>query len=76
MLSAFDDDAAVEQSILAGASGFVLKQIKLGHIVDAVRLVARGEVLFDQSRQARVLERVEDGPDGHARRIGRLAWPT
>jgi len=76
MLSAFDDDEVVAQSILAGASGFVLKQIKHGHVVDAVRLVARGNVLFDDSRQARVLERADDGPDGHARRIGRLAWPS
>jgi two-component system response regulator DevR len=75
MLSAFGDDEVVDQSILAGASGFVLKQIKYGHIVDAVRLVARGEVLFGYSRQARVLERVDDGPDGRARRISRLAWP-
>ena len=76
MLSAFDDDEVVDQSILAGASGFVLKQIKHGHIVDAVRLVARGEVLFSQARQARVLERFDDDPGGHARRISRLAWPS
>ena len=76
MLSVFDDDDVVDQSILAGASGFVLKQIKHGHIVDAVRLVARGEVLFSQARQARVLERFDDDPGGHARRISRLAWPS
>jgi two-component system, NarL family, response regulator DevR len=64
MLSAFDDDEIVAQSILAGASGYVLKQIKHGNIVNAVRLVARGEVLFDQTRRARVLERVDDGPEG------------
>ena len=50
MLSAFDDDEIVAQSILAGASGYVLKQIKHGNIVNAVHLVARGEVLFDHAR--------------------------
>ena len=62
MLSAFDDDEVVAQSILAGASGYVLKQIKHGDIVNAVRQVARGEVLFDHSRRARVLDRLDDGP--------------
>jgi two-component system, NarL family, response regulator DevR len=41
MLSAFDDDEIVAQSILAGASGYVLKEIRHGNIVNAVRLVAR-----------------------------------
>ena len=64
MLSAFDDDEIVAQSILAGACRYMLKQIRHGDIVNAVRLVARGEVLFDQTRRARVLERVDDGPEG------------
>jgi two-component system, NarL family, response regulator DevR len=63
MLSAFDDDEIVAQSILAGASGYVLKQIRHGNIVNAVHLVARGEVLFDHARRARVLKRLGDGPD-------------
>jgi two-component system response regulator DevR len=65
MLSAFDDDEVVAQSILAGASGYVLKQIKHGNIVNAVRQVARGEVLFDHSRRARVLERLDGPGDEH-----------
>jgi two-component system response regulator DevR len=59
MLSAFDDDEVVAQSILAGASGFVVKQIRPGEIVNAVRLVASGEVLFEESLRARVLERID-----------------
>jgi two-component system response regulator DevR len=62
MLSAFDDDEVVAQLILAGASGYVLKQIKHGDIVNAVRLVATGEVLFEDSLRARVLERLDDAP--------------
>jgi CheY-like chemotaxis protein len=49
MLSAFEDDEVVTQSILAGASGYVLKQIRPSDIVNAVRLVATGEVLFAES---------------------------
>jgi two-component system, NarL family, response regulator DevR len=64
MLSAFDDDEIVAQSILAGASGYVLKQIKHGNIVNAVHLVARGEVLFDHARWARVRKRLDESPDG------------
>lgn len=63
MLSAFDDDEVVAQSILAGASEYVLKQIKHGDIVNAVRQVARGEALFDRSRRAGVLEHLGDGPE-------------
>jgi len=63
MLSAFDDDDVVAQSILAGASGYVLKQIRHGDIVNAVRLVASGEVLFEHALRARVLERLDKDPE-------------
>ena len=56
MFSAFDDEVAVVQSILAGASGFVLKKIKGGEIVNAVRMVASGESLFEPAVRARVLD--------------------
>jgi DNA-binding NarL/FixJ family response regulator len=49
---------------MGAAPVYVLKQIKHGNIVNAVRLVARGEVLFDRTRRARVLERFDDGPEG------------
>ena len=64
MFSAFDDEVAVVESILAGASGFVLKEIRGGEIVNAVRMVARGESLFEPAVRAQVL----DGwPEGHRR---------
>jgi len=66
MLSAFDDDDVVAQSILAGASGYVLKQIRHGDIVNAVRLVASGEVLFEHALRARVLERLDKDPEHEA----------
>ena len=47
-------------SILAGASGYVLKQIKGGDIVNAVRMVAGGESLFEPALRVRVLD---NGPE-------------
>ena len=60
MLSAFDDEVTVIASILAGASGYVLKQIKGGDIVNAVRMVASGESLFEPALTVRVLD---NGPE-------------
>jgi two-component system, NarL family, response regulator DevR len=56
MLSAFDDEVTIVESILAGASGYVLKQIKGGDIVNAVRIVANGESLFEPTLRGRVLD--------------------
>ncbi len=47
MLTSFSDDRAVVDSALAGAAGFVLKQIRSNHIVDSIRAVADGQVLLD-----------------------------
>lgn len=63
MFSAFDDEVEIVQSILAGASGYVLKQIKGGEIVNAVRRVASGESLFEPALRVRVLERLETGAE-------------
>jgi DNA-binding NarL/FixJ family response regulator len=63
MFSAFDDEVAIVDSILAGASGYVLKQIKGGDIVNAVRMVASGESLFEPALRVRVLNGV--GEDMH-----------
>ena len=56
MFSAFDDEVAIVESILAGASGYVLKQIRGGDIVNAVRVVASGESLFEPALRVRVLD--------------------
>jgi DNA-binding NarL/FixJ family response regulator len=55
MFSAFDDEVEIVASILAGASGYVLKQIKGGEIVNAVRRAASGESLFEPALRRRVL---------------------
>src|SRR6202011_5760236 len=58
MLTSFADDEALFASIMAGASGYVLKQIRGADLVGAIRRVARGESLLDPAVTARVLERV------------------
>jgi DNA-binding NarL/FixJ family response regulator len=63
MLTSFADDEALFQAIMAGASGYVLKQIKGADVVEAVRAVASGRSLLDPSVTARVVERLRDGSE-------------
>ncbi len=62
MLTSFADDEALFAAIMAGAAGFVLKQVRGNDLVDAVRRVAAGESLLDPSVTARVLARLRDEP--------------
>ncbi len=61
VLTSYDDDEALFAAIMAGASGYVLKQITGTDLVDAVRRVAAGQSLIDPSLTMRVLERVRRG---------------
>ena len=63
ILTSFSDDEALFDSIMAGAAGYLLKQIKGTDLVDAVRRVASGQSLLDPSVTARVLERLRTGPE-------------
>ncbi len=58
MLTSFADDEAVFDAIMAGASGYVLKQIRGIDLVEAVRTVAAGGSLLDASTTSQVLERM------------------
>lgn len=58
MLTSFADEDAMLQAVLAGASGYLLKEVRGTSIVDAVRTVARGGSLLEPSATARLLERV------------------
>ena len=60
-LTSYDDDDALFAAILAGASGYVLKQITGHDLLDTVRRVAAGQQLIDPALTARVLERVRSG---------------
>ena len=65
ILTSYDDDEALFAAILAGAAGYVLKQITGTDLVDGVRRVAAGQSLLDPTLTARVLERVRNGPETH-----------
>jgi DNA-binding NarL/FixJ family response regulator len=56
MLTAYDDDEASYTAVLAGAAGYVLKDIKGQGLLDSIRRVARGEVLVDRAVSRRVVE--------------------
>jgi len=60
MLTSFADDEALFSAIMAGAAGYVLKQIKGNDLVDGIRRVAAGESLLDPSLTARVLDRMRN----------------
>ena len=61
MLTSFADDEALFDAIMAGAAGYVLKQIRGNDLINAVRSVAAGESLLDPSATARVLDRLRRG---------------
>lgn len=58
MLTSFDDDNALFDAIMAGAAGYVLKQIQGSDLIGAIRTVARGESLLDPQTTARVMQRL------------------
>src|SRR6185312_10639611 len=72
ILTSYDDDDALFAAIMAGAAGYVLKQVHGTDLVDAIRRVAAGQSLLDPAVTNRVLERLREGP----RRDPRLASLT
>jgi two-component system, NarL family, response regulator DevR len=62
ILTSYDDDEALFAAIMAGASGYVLKEITGQDLIGAVHQVAQGNSLIDPTLTARVLERVRNGP--------------
>src|ERR1041385_5041871 len=71
MLTSFADDEALFASIMAGASGYVLKQVKGGELVRAIRSVGAGESLLDPAVTKSVLDRLRKGK--HLMKDERLA---
>ena len=61
ILTSYDDQDAVLSSVLAGASGYVLKEVRTSGLVDAIRQVALGRSLIDPSVIAQVMDRVREG---------------
>ena len=60
MLTSFADDEAMFQSVLAGAAGFVLKQVRGTDLVTAVRRVANGDSLLDPTMTRHLFERIRN----------------
>jgi len=63
MLTTFADDDALFASIMAGAAGYVLKQVKSNDLLRSIRAVADGQSLLDPSMTGAVLERLRKGRD-------------
>jgi DNA-binding NarL/FixJ family response regulator len=63
MLTSFSDDEALFDAIMAGASGYVLKQIRSNELIEAIRSVAAGTSLLDPQATAKVLERLRAGDE-------------
>jgi two-component system response regulator DevR len=61
MLTSFDDDEALFEAIVAGAAGYVLKQVKGNDIVEAIRKVGAGGSLLDPALTTRVMDRLRAG---------------
>jgi DNA-binding NarL/FixJ family response regulator len=71
MLTSFSDDEALLQAIMAGASGYLLKQLRGTDIVDAVRKVATGGSLLDPATAKRAADRLRHPPE-QDERLARL----
>lgn len=67
MLTAYADDEALFEAIMAGASGYVVKDIRGNDLVDAIRKVASGKNLLDPALTPQVLERIRSGRKGDDR---------
>ena len=65
MLTSYSDEEAVMGSIMAGASGYLLKEIRSQEIVDAIKKIGAGQSLLDPMITASVLERIRRGNDAN-----------
>jgi DNA-binding NarL/FixJ family response regulator len=63
MLTSYADDEALFDAIVAGAAGYVLKQVRGAELVDGIRRVAAGQSLLDPTVTTKVLERLRHAPE-------------
>jgi two-component system, NarL family, response regulator DevR len=73
MLTSFADDEALFASIMAGASGYVLKQVRGGELVRAIRAVGKGDSLLDPAVTKSVLDRLRKGKHLMDEKLARLS---
>jgi two-component system response regulator DevR len=62
ILTSFSDDEAMFGAVMAGASGYVLKEVRGSDLVNSIRKVAAGRSLLDPTLTARILDRVKAAP--------------
>ena len=72
ILTSYQDDEALFSAIMAGASGYVLKQIRGTDLIDAVRRVAAGQSLLDPLVTQQVMERIRNGVDNAPKELATL----
>jgi len=72
VLTAFDDEQALVEAIMAGASGYLLKQVRGTDLIDAIRTVAAGGSLLDPAVTQRVLERIRHGGEREPEELASL----
>jgi DNA-binding NarL/FixJ family response regulator len=63
ILTSYDDDDALFSAIMAGAAGYVLKQVRGNDLVETVRRVAAGQSTLDPGVTQQVLDRLRRGPE-------------
>lgn len=61
MLTSYSDDEALLEAVLAGAAGYLLKQVRGADLVDAIRRVAAGQSLLDPAVTSTLLRRIREG---------------
>ena len=72
MLTSYGDEEAVMASLLAGARGFVVKEIRSGELLDAIRRVTRGEYLLDPTATDRIVQGIIKKQQGKPGKVGNL----
>ncbi len=60
ILTAYDDDQALYAAVIAGAAGYVLKDVRGTHLIDSIRAVANGRSLLDPALRKRAVESMKD----------------
>lgn len=72
MLTSYDDNDAIFAAVMAGAAGYLLKEIRGTSLVDAIRQIAGGNSLLDPAVTERLLARLRDG-EPHDERLASLS---
>jgi DNA-binding NarL/FixJ family response regulator len=62
ILTSFSDDEALAAAVIAGAAGYLIKEIRGHDLIASVRKVANGDSLLDPKATAKILERLRSGP--------------